>query len=439
MSFNRLEVLHDKEIRDKFSKSRGLKIGNKSIVTPTFCLRPKNAEELDLMLRLKSEYSFGFLSAYVIRLIDLQRTIYPRIGSISQINLFGQLIEDQFSSSLARDIILIDPALEYLYYDVEDVLVRLSSISFLPWNIRNYAKKCICEKKYREKGDYRKWREAFHNKFWTEILENDAERTRMIRDIQNTELRNKADILIPPVPFITSKRLLDAAILINQRSREIARGRSESADYFPLRSDMLRDEEIMNTIKKHIENSEAARLTVFKLKYLNLNNEEKILEKNSYKSLLMELSFLSQHLRNKAFMLLDGGNQLIPSAVTGFDIVSSSFNGDKEDRHIKNQRDVFAKWYDPEYLIYHSRQDLLTILRNNQGVVPCHCPVCSIPSNYFAENFIEYNRSVKMHYLFCREAEMSEIYNAIERKTTAMGADKLQRSQLKNLADLIPR
>lgn len=439
MSFNRLEVLHNNEIKVKSSRSTELKIGQKKIVTPNFCLRPKNAEELDLLLKMKTEYDFRFLTSYVIRLIDIPKTIYPRIKKIAQTNLFGQILEDPFSMSLAKDIIFIDPAFEYLYYDVENVLTRIERFSLLPTRIRDYAKRCLMEKKIREKTDYRKWREAFHNKFWSEIYENDAERTRMIRDIQNIELRSKADVIIPPVPFITSRRLLDIAILINQRSRELARGKTESADYFPLRADMLRNDEIMNSLKRYIGDNEETRLTIFKIKYLNLNSEEKLLEKNAYKSLLVDLSFLNQHIENKAFMLLDAGNQAIPSAITGFDIVSASFNGDKEDRHVRNAHSVFASWYDPEFMTFHNHEVLQNILRNSQGVVPCHCPVCSFPSNYLTDRFIDYNRSVKAHYLFCRESEMSEIFDAVESNIISIGADKLQRSQLKNLVDLVSR
>lgn len=441
MSLKRLEVVHHPDRKNKFSKSVDLKIGQKKIMTPNFALRLKNTEELDLFLRLKSRYSLNFLSTYVVRLIDVSRTLYPKIKALPrrQKKLFGGPIEEPFSVSLSRDVILTDPALEYLHYDVESILRRITSLFFLPKTIRDYAKRCLRGKKTRKRYDYRKWREAHHRKFWNDIYKDDSKRTRMIRDIHNFEIKNKADILIPPVPLITSPRLLDIAFLINERSRELARGKKESADYFLLRADALRNDEIMDRIKQHIENAEDTRLTIFKFKYLNLNSEERTLEKNAYKTLLMELSLASQNIENKAFMLLEGANQIFPSALTGFDLISSSFSGDKEDRHSRRERSPFAKWYDPEYMIYRSRRELMQIIDNNGGAVPCHCPICVSPSAFLTSDFIEYNRNVKRHYLFCRQAEMEEIFNAIRRKTTAIGVDKLQRSQLKNLADLIPR
>jgi len=438
MSTSRLEVIHYPDRSSDFSKSFDLKIGQKTIMTPNFCVRLKNSEELDLLLTMKSKHSPSFISSYVVRLLDTPRTLYSKIRAIPQRSLFGSTMEEPFSSSLNRDLIFIDPALEHLHYHAENTLPKIASLFFLPKILREYAQRCIKERKVREKKDFQKWQEAFYRRFWTDIYEDDSKRTRLIRDIHTLEIKNKADVLIPPVPLITSSHLLDIAILINERSGEFARGKRESADYFLLRVDALRKDEIMDRIKQHIENSEDTRLTILKFKYMNLNSEERALEKTAYKSLLMELSLIAQHAENKAFMLLEGANQVFPSALTGFDIVSSSFNGDKEDRHSRGERSPFAKWYDPEYMIHRSREELMQIISNNGNIVPCNCPICTTPSSFLTDDFIEYNQNVKLHYLFSRNTEMKEIFEAVKQKTTRMGVDKLQRSQLKNLVDLIP-
>jgi hypothetical protein len=439
MSTSRLEVVHYPDRSSNFSKSVDLKIGQKAVTTPNFCLRLKNSEELDLLLNMKSRYSPNFLSSYVVRLLDTPRTLYSKIRALSQQSLFGEATEERFPSSMGRDLLFIDPALEYLHYHAEFTLPKIASLFFLPKGLRDYAQKCLREKKVRERSDFQKWQDAYHRRFWTDIFEDDSKRTRLIRDIHDLEIKNKADILIPPVPLITSPHMLDIAILINEKSRELARGKRESADYFLLRVDALRKDEIMNRIKQHIESAEDTRLTIFKFKYMNLNEEERTLEKNAYKSLLMELSLVAQHSENKAFALLEGANQIFPSALTGFDIVSSSFNGDKEDRHTRREHSPFAKWYDPEFMVYRSHDELLQIVHNNGNIVPCHCPVCATPKSFLTDDFIEYNRNVKMHYLFSRDTEMKEIFEAIRQNTTRMGVDKLQRSQLKNLVDLVPR
>jgi len=152
MSFNRLEVIHHPERRNRFSKSVDLRIGQKKVMTPNFALRLKNTEELDLLLHLKTRYSLNFLSTYVVRLVDTPRTLYPKIKTLSQRTLFGGTSEEPFSSSLKRDIVFIDPALEYLYYDVENILRRITSLFFLPRILRDYAKRCLKGKKTRKKS-----------------------------------------------------------------------------------------------------------------------------------------------------------------------------------------------------------------------------------------------------------------------------------------------
>jgi len=440
MSINRLEVVQYPDRRSTHSQSVDLRIGKKTVVTPNFCLRIKNEQELDLFLHLKSKYPLSFVYSYIVRLLDAPRTLYPKIKALAQTGLFGGMTETHYSSSLNSDLIFVDPTLEYLYYHSENILQRITSSFTIPKILRDYAKKCLDEKKrMASSSEFLKWRDAFHRKFWNTIYEDDSQRTKMIRDIHNLEIKYKADILIPPTPLITSDRLLNTALLINERSRELARGKRESADYFLLRVDTLRDNEIMDKIKRQVESSEDARLTIFKFKNMNLNSEERTSEKKAFKDLLIELSFVARHAENKAFMLLDAANQVYPAALTGFNIVASSFNGDKEDRHSRVERSPFGSWYDPEYMVFRSRNQLLEeIIKNNGGTVPCHCPECASPSDLLSEDFIEYNQAVKRHYIFCREAEMKEIFEAVKKRTTSMGTDKLQRSSLKNLIDLIP-
>jgi hypothetical protein len=85
-----------------------------------------------------------------------------------------------------------------------------------------------------------------------------------------------------------------------------------------------------------------------------------------------------------------------------------------------------------------NKDTYLTTVNNNHGI-PCDCQVCIENPEVPTDDFIEYNRIAKEHYLLCREQEMKEIVNAIERQESQMGFDKILRSSLKNLADIIPR
>jgi hypothetical protein len=194
----------------------------------------------------------------------------------------------------------------------------------------------------------------------------------------------------------------------------------------------------MSTIKQYVSTSESP-LTLFKFKNLNLNDENMSLERAAFKSFLMELSLVSQKFENKAFGLLEVGNQTFPTAVSSFAIVSTGFNLDREDRR-KDQKEIspFMNRYDPMNMVMQSKETFLTTFKNNGEVIPCQCRVC-IENPTIPNDFIEYNRQAKEHYLLCREQEMIEIIVAIEKQESQMAFEKLQRSSLKNLIDIIPR
>lgn len=441
MSSSQLKVVHYPHRRCKFSESMDLKINNKTIVTPTFAPRLKNESELALYLDIKNDYTPHYLSAYVVRLLDVGKTLYPTLKRTALSNLLGETIDVQLSPSFGDDILLIDPALEYLYYSTN--MVRLAHAPFVSRTVKNYVTRFM-EKSKEQKEHEEKWqgleafRETEHTNFWTCIYKEANLRMKLIRDTFNVELKCRADMLVPPVPLITSKHLLDVAIFMNEKSRAFAEGKRECADYFILKKHVLKNEHIMSTIKEYVANSESP-LTIFKFKNLNLNEEDLALERSAFKSFLMELSLVSQHSENKAFVLFESGNQTFPAALCSFAIVTTSFSIDREDRRPRREISPFGNWYDPVSMTPKNKETLSSMVGNNSGIVPCHCDVCVTNPSLLKDGFIEYNQKVKKHYMLCREQEMKEIVNAIEKQDSLMGFEKLQRSSLKNLIDVIPR
>lgn len=435
MSAHNLQVVHRKpKRRCKFSESVDLKINNKTVITPIFAPRLKNASELKLYLNLKSAYAPTHLSALVVRQLDVGKTLYHRLKKVSQTNLLGETIDNKFLSCLEQDLILVDPALEYLYHYPN--MRRLAHSPFVSRIIRDYAVHFL-EKLESEKKPA-KFRDTEHKNFWTRVYKEAAKRMKLIRDTFNVEMRCRTDIFVPPVPLITSSHLLDVAIFMNRKSRAFAEGKKECADYFILKERTLRDNHIMTAIKEYIASSPSP-LTIFKLKYMNLNKEELSLERSAFKDLLVELSFLFQNVKNKSFALFEAGNQTIPSALTGFAIVSTSFGMDREDWRGRKKVTPFANWYDPLSLTLRDKDTLSTLIANNGGRIPCHCPTCTASPSFINYGFAEYNKKTKEHYMFCREQEMKEIFSAIEKQDALMGFEKIQRSSLKNLIDIIPR
>jgi hypothetical protein len=446
-SNSKIQITHYPERKCKFSESMDLVINNKTIVTPTFVPRLKSDGELKVYSTVKSLYSPQHLSVQVVRLLDAGRTIYSTIKRKVPLNIVDQTLTTPPPQS-GENVLIIDPALEYLYYTSN--MERIANTPFVPRAVNTYVKNYMTKEKRlteaKAKGEEvtstQLFREAEHANFWSCVEKDINMRTKLMRDIFTLELKCRADVLVPPVPLITNAHLLNMAIFMNEKSRAFAPAlddeKRDCVDYFIIKSNILRNEHMMSTIKEYVADSEAS-ITLFKFKNLDLCNTDLALERAAFKSFLMELSLVTQHSDKKAFGLLEAGNQTFPAAFSSFAIVSTGFNLDREDRR-KEQQDIspFANRYDPTNMTMQNKDTYLTTVNNNKGI-PCDCPVCLENPEVPIHDFIEYNRIAKEHYLLCREQEMKEIVNAIERQESQMGFDKILRSSLKNLADIIPR
>lgn len=448
MSSSRIQITHYPERKCKFSESMDLTINNKKLATPTFSPRLKSESEQKIYSTIKSLYDPQHLSAHVVRLLDAGRTVYYNIKHKVPLNIVDQTLVTPPPQS-GENVLFIDPALEYLYYTSN--MERIANTPFVPRAVNTYVKNYMVKEKKitdaKNKGEEapstQLFRDAEHTNFWSCVDKDTNMRTKLMRDTFTLELKCRADVLVPPVPLITNSYLLNIAIMMNEKSRAFAPALSDEkrdcADYFIIKPQILRNQHMMSTIKEYVADSETS-ITLFKFKNLNLCDETFALERAAFKSFLMELALVTQHGEKKAFGLLEAGNQTFPAAFSSFAIVSTGFNLDREDRR-KDQKDIspFANRYDPANMVMQNKETFLTTLENNEQAIPCDCGVCVANPDVPKNDFIEYNRVAKEHYLLCREKEMQEIVNAIERQESQMGFDKILRSSLKNLADIIPR
>jgi hypothetical protein len=447
----KVQVKHYPHRKCKFSESTDLEINDKTLVTPTFAPRLKSDGEMKRYSTVRQAYSPRQLSAHVVRLLDVGRTLYPvmKKTAIPQLIANQTTLDKKFTPEQGEKVLLIDPALEYLFYSVN--MKKLANTPFVSKTVRSYLRTLLEKYKRLEEAKLKGEKKGIskksltdveHTNFWTCVYKDANMRMRLIRDTFNVELKARTDVLVPPVPYITKPHLLDVAIFMNEKSRAFAPALShdkrECADYFILKPKVLRNQNMMSTIKEYVSTSES-HLTLFKFKNLDLTDPNMALERKAFQSFLMELSLVSQHIENKAFGLLEAGNQAFPAAASSFAIVSTGFNLDRDDRR-RDPKDIspYANRYDPVNMTMQDKETFLETVNNNGKVIPCYCKVCS-ENPIVPNNFIEYNRRAKEHYLLCREHEMIEIISAIEKQDTQMAFEKLQRSSLKNLIDIIPR
>jgi len=432
-----VELLH----REGMVKACRVRLGGRQFLTPSFVIRIDSAEKFHIYLRSKRSHPLPHICGYVMRLTDAQRILGRRIRESNQLDLHGHFVDDDgFLKSNVSDLTLIDPALENLYY-----VAHLSDFVLsqrLPIELVDYAmaydeaRRKLAERKT-EKGDLRTWIEASHREFWERMRRNERRRARFIRDILIRERELGATVLIPPVPLITNHDLFELTKTINNRSSEISRLVGECAHAFTFRVEALRDSTLMDDLKECIDETKVG-LTILKFKYLNLNEEDRIVERERFRELMQELDLKSRMDPDRTFMLHEAGNQTFACAGRGFDFLSASFSVDREDRKTRRERNPWGKWYDPRSQIPLNREDFLEVYRNNHMRIPCGCPECLSIRNPESLGLEEWNGYVKRHYLHSRNRDFAEVADAIQKGNITAGTiDRLRDSMLKNLIELI--
>lgn len=228
MSSNRIQVTHYEERKCKFSESMDVTINNKKFITPTFSPRLKSDGELKIYSTVKSFYDTKHLSVQVVRLLDAGRTVYSNIKHREPLNLVDQTLYTPPPQPSENGVLIIDPALEYLYYTSN--MERIANTPFVPRAVNTYVKNYMTKeakmedsrKKGKEVISTQLFRDSEHSNFWSCVEKDTNMRTKLMRDTFTLELKCRADILVPPVPLITNSHLLNVAIFMNEKSRAFA-------------------------------------------------------------------------------------------------------------------------------------------------------------------------------------------------------------------------
>lgn len=293
---------------------------------------------------------------------------------------------------------------------------------------------------------YKQWKNREHRSFWYNLDRNLRRRNDLITDYFDLEAKFETKILIPPTPIVENASLLDIAIRINNISKGLAVGRGECATYFLLNKSVLRDEKLLGKIIEYLKR-DPSTLTIFKFKNLTLWQTGNLIERESFRMLMHEISEIKKYKKKKLFMLLEGSYQCFPSASYGFDIVSSSMRLLDIDGAFGHSG--YGSYFNEDVLWNISFDNLPTVMMNNGGNLPCPCDVCRKISYDKEKKELQYNKRKvtqnewndyrREHNLFVMNNLMKMIHTAIDEKHVELIREKLINSELRNLKVLIPR
>lgn len=437
---SRLDLVVEETDRDRFARASVVQIGGKKIRTPNFCPLIQYPWEFEAFMRLSlSSSATEQLGSYIMRVFDASDIIVPYIRSRGQTDLMGGNFTDElFNMFQKRNILLVDPALEYLFHEFHFQKFKKASEKIsIPRQITNYLNARERRRKNSSAKDYKKWKRANHTRFWYELDRNPRQRNEMIASFLDLELICGTDILIPPVPFVTSEGLLDIALRVNKISQAIATERAECATYFLLQKSILRHETMLDKIINFIKN-DPNTMTIFKFKNLTLWQSGSIVERELFGKLRDAIVEIKRRNNNRLYMILESSYQSFMCACF-FDIVSSSLRGFDIDSNYGQTG--FGAWFYPEKLFHVKFSDLPRIMRNNGGHLPCNCPYCQNITFHKLKNMSmeEWRDGRRTHYTYSMNGLMKMINEAIKTRKVELAREFLINSEMRNLKDLIPR
>ena len=447
---NKLKIKVKEENRDRYARLTKTKIGQKVISTPNFCTQLQDSDELDLIIKLRDEFPSYRLTTNVVRFVDIRQALW-RLHPEIPMDVFMQIRKDKYSLFFERQLLLIDPSLEYLYY-----LPRMNGFHtnhYTPKVVLDYIneiEKLKLESEYTsgKRKAYRSFeskRERHHRQFWRGLSdeksqESNQKRFELIRAFSQCDLDYRADATLPPVPLIDSKEMLEIAIKMNDDTKELARGKKHCATFLLFKSGALADWSLLDTALRYIAENSSESLIVVKFKYLDLTKKDLQTERDNYRKFMADLEFFSRTFKNRACVVLENNCQSFVSPLAGFDIVSSSFtNYDIE--HAFGKYAPYGKWLHPKLLI-HRPWKVMKEVYESIGALPHNCGYC---------------RSVKVKQLEQLKPDqwyvvrrghvalfMNEWLNYIKKaidddKNVELVVDRLANSKIQILKDLLPK
>lgn len=440
---SKLKIKVKVEDRDRYARLTKIKIGQKVISTPNFCTQLQGSDELDFFIKLREQYPTD-------RLVDIRQALW-RLHPKTPMDVLMQVRKDKYSLFFERQLLLIDPSLEYLYY-----LPRMKGFQtseYTPRVILDYItemERLQRESAYKLKKrkvykSFQSKREKHHHQFWKRLSDEESKeatqkRFELIRSFLQCQLDYGVDAILPPVPLIDSEEMLEIAQKMNDDTKELARGKKHCATFFLFKNSALAEWSLLDKALKYIAQNSSESLVVVKFKHLDLTQKDLQTERNNYRDFMSDLEFFSRTFKNRACVVLENNCQSFVSPLVGFDIVSSSFtNYDIEPSYGKYA--PYGKYLHPKLLI-HRPWNVMKEAYEKIGALPHDCGFCRSVKVKRLEQLKPDQWYVirRGHVALFMNEWLGYIKKAIENdKNAELIVDRLANSKIQILKDLLPK
>jgi hypothetical protein len=355
---------------------------------------------------------------------------------LSITTLSGELVEKSYKELKNGKLWVIDPCTDELYYKNENIKEAFSKCIELSSDVREFLTRMTPDN---------------YNLQWDNLNNNTAFFMKFVGDFVKCQGQLKSDIICPPVPLITADspdHLIELWHKIVRTTGVLAKTLLEknSAIVLNLHYNLFRRPAKLNSLfKKLSEMVSDSTISEIKAIIIKLQGEE--LESDTGETRARFRQFMIAMgkyaiLTKRAIFMLDTSSVGLICISLGLDGFIEPLNGVVGSR-IAMSKDKHGRYYHPDGLKFTRFNDLKAIYANNNQKLPCHCSSCLQINSRDLENDVsldEWNNARRSHLLECRNAEIEEYHETIEDNTISNAiVDKVQRSDIKNLLDVLPK
>ncbi len=424
-------------------------LNGKNLQTTNICplLKSTRPNELELLYKTKAKYSLDHVESFVIRLFDAPKLFFPKIDGLNQQKnglekFIEKPIRNPFKDFLQRMVSFPDVGFEFLFYDRNrDKLRNFASLhdelepitEFLDLLDRNKENLKETPKKFVHIN------KLLHENFWRGLFEKSEAKRReaMIGRILDYE-RKYFDYDNPPANFVDSLEMLEYAQKINKTSQAIAYSNErECATSFTLHASVLLSDEIMEKLFGYMEKDDT-KLTILKFKELDLRGKVDYTMRDNFKNLFLKISEIKQDKKkkNKAFMILEAGNQYAV-CMPVFDIVSRSLSMIDGDIHFGRNKGRGIFWnYEKNYPM--KAKEIEQVFDNDPEAFRKSTEVASDIIDLKKLNTSDYNKKRRQYFLSCLNHQAIHLKRHTDKGTSEVYLNQILRnSELSPLRDLI--
>jgi hypothetical protein len=415
---------------DRFARSARINLNGFELLSPYFFSLVQNNEEASCLREIaRANAHFG---GAVVRIFDAPAIVGSRKNNYQA--TFDSQIE--FSEGESRKYkrnfpIVIDPATEYLYYRKH--MLKWRTLASLPESLRKYLARCRADLKYK-KQEQKKLRKQ-HWQLWNEqIADHPDLEHKLIGYFFDTELSYESATLLPPVPVVDSELDLDTTFEMNRLAVLDATGKNaEQVNYFIVQPSMIESEHIRSKLVDFVAES-PVRLNVFKFKYVSLRGAGPGLL-DGFAELYERLAQVREKQPQKAFMILENGEQVFPSAAVCFDFVSSSMTGFDFDRGGKSEGK--GGLWDYRKKVNIKIDAIERAYKNNGNKPSCNHSPCQSVSPVTSSLAVWY-RIRRQHYVLTMDDFMADLARYVREANIEQARRDLINSNLSLLRELVP-